>query len=460
MREKVMPLSPYGQEKPKKLFIITSSGGGGLIQAANAKEQEARAEDPNLIVIRKDVLRDWMGKGFGKFCSDRWNKAQIKGDVAALKFLIGVQFLFDYASWPIFFFRSLWTLFKEDVDRVVDTQPMGTSAILKAIRIYNYKKGKTIKLEKILVDLPTKLATHFFGPIKRLGKADRLFLKLVTISPLLEKGETSEDFWQKNCRLSESNIHYEDVYVRQSFRKFQNKPKIETSFPFFIRYKNKEELDLLRKSYSRSFLTAQIKEDEVHFSIDPKVRVFTILLGSQPAGEATLNYVKKFAQIARESNSPKIPICLFVFCADHNPREMSLFRKVVDYIARMKEYPKNFSLIPFSFQSDDVIASLFYRSDLTCTRSGGQTAMELMCIGSTEMWIHSETKKDQDKRKELTLEQLLEGIPGWEAANACYLQKICNAKIVTPETFAPLARRFLRANDRLATPIRQLQSTG
>lgn len=457
MREKIMSLS-QSKEKPKKILIITSSGGGGLIQAANAKEQEARAKDPSAIIVRKDILKDWMGKGFGKFCCNRWNGAQIKGDVATLTWLIWAQFLFDYFCWPNFFFRSLWILFKMDIDEVIDTQPMGTSAIVKAIRIYNKKRDKSLKLEKVLVDLPTKQATHFFHPIKRLGKSDRLFLKLTTIAPLLEEGETAEEFWQKNCRLSDSDIHYEDVYVRQSFRKFQNKPRTTDSFPLFIRYKNKEELNFLKKTCGRGPLAFEIKEDEVHFSIAPQALVITVLLGSQPASEATLNYVKKFAQIARETNASKMPIHLFVFCAEHQPRHTTLFRKVVESISRMKEYPKNLSVIPFSFQNDDVIASLFYRSDLSCTRSGGQTAMELMCVSSGEIWIHSETKKDSDKKKEISLEQLLEGIPGWEAANACYLQKVCGAKIVTPETFAPLARRFFRSNERTSGTSRDLES--
>jgi hypothetical protein len=455
----MMPLSTPNQEKRNKILIITSSGGGGLIQAANAKEQEARAKDPHVAIVRKDVLKDWFGKGFGTFCCSQWNGAQLKGDVARLKFLIGVQYLFDYFCWPIFFFRSLWTLFRENVDRVIDTQPMGTSAILKAIRIYNHKKKKQLVLEKILVDLPTKKATHFLRPIKRLAKADRAYLKLVTIAPLLEEGQTAEEFWHMNGRLAEVNIQYEEVYVRQAFRKLQNKPRSAEALPLFVRYKNKEELDLLRKSCKKSFLTTQVRKDEVHFSIPLEARVITLLLGSQPSGEATLNYVKKFAQIARESSAPKIPICFFVFCADHLPHQISLFRKVVDYVARMKDYPKNFSVIPFSFQEDDVIASLFHRTDLSCTRSGGQTAMELICVSSGEMWIHSETKREAQSKRELSLEELLKGIPGWEEANACYLQKICNAKIVTPETFAPLARRFLRSSDGSAASTRDLQST-
>lgn len=362
-----------GPEKMKKLLLITSSGGGGLLQAANAKEQEARTKNPDLVVIRKDVLKDWMGSIFGRFCLERWNGAQIKGDVAALRFFIAAQYFFDYLCWPHLFVCTLYTLFKEEVDHVIDTQPMGTSAILKALRIYNYRRKKRVCLQKILVDLPTKAATHFFRPIRRLSKKDRPHLKLTTIAPLLDEGQTVEDFWHTNCRLTEKEVHYEDVNVRQAFRKYQHLPKKTAEQPIFIRYKSKEERDLMQQTYQKGKLRGVVKGgNEAHFSIAPNSRLITLLLGSQPANEATLNYVKKFIQIAKEPNFPKGPCHLFVFCAEHKPGEQSLFRKVANYVDRVKKYPSQLTIVPFSFQDDDVIAPLFFRSDLTCTRSGGR----------------------------------------------------------------------------------------
>lgn len=449
--------NPLG--KPKKLLIITSSGGGGLIQTANAKEQEARVADPYLIIVRKDVLRDWMGNVFGKFCSEMWNGAQMKGNIAALRFVISAQYIFDYFCWPYFFLRALCTLFKEDVDQVIDTQPLGTSAILKALRIYNRKRNKNVRLQKVLVDLPTKAATHFFRPIKNLSKKDRPYLQLTTIAPLLDEGQTAEDFWQTNCRLSEKEIHYEDVYVRQSFRKFQHKKRSAQDFPVFVRFKSSDELRLMKHTFEKGSLAGSVKGDEVHFSISPKDRLIAVLLGSQPASEATFNYVKKFLRIGQEESSPDRLCHIFVFCSEHKPHEQSLFRKVADYVAEIKQYPKNVTIVPFSFQRDDCIAPLFFRSDLTCTRSGGQTAMELMCVSTGEMWIHSETKKDPEQKEDLSLEQLLEGIPGWEAANALYLKKVRNAKIVTPETIVPIAEKLFQSKtntDRSAHPIESM----
>lgn len=452
---------PFGDPplKPKKLLIITSTGGGGLLQTANAKEQEALAADPNIHIVKMDILEDWLGHVFGHFCSESYNSAQRKGNLAAIRFFIQNQYILDFFAWPVFFLRALQTLFKEDPDHIIDTQPLATSAIIKALRIYNRKKGKQVRLQKVLVDLPTKSATHFFRTIKSLTKKDRYFLQLTSIAPLLEDGETAEDFWQKNCNLSEKEIHYEDYYVRQSFKKFQHKKRsLKESFPVFLRTKNEEELGLMKKAFERGSLQGVVKEGEVHFSIAPKDRLITILLGSQPASEATFNYVLNFLQLCQKE-SPKIPCHIFVFCSGYESQNQSLFQKVADTIAEMKDYPRHVTVVPFSFQNDDCIARLFFRSDLTCTRSGGQTAMELMCIGTGEMWIHSETKKDPEQIEELTLEQLLAGIPGWEAANALYLCKVRSARIVTPETIAPIAKKCFQARentDRTAQPIESM----
>jgi hypothetical protein len=454
-----MPHIDSSEPKRKKLLIITSSGGGGLIQAAIAKEQEALAKDPNLLIVKKDVLKDWMGSVFGNWCSGVWNRAQIKGNIAELHFFIASQRVFDYFCWPYLFIRSLLILFKENVDAVIDTQPFGTSAMLKAIRIYNKRRNKQLRLQKVLVDLPTKAATHFFRPIKRLAKKDRLFLQLTTIAPLLEDGQTAEEFWQTNCRLSEKEIHYEDVYVRQSFRKYQNKKRNGNPFPLVVRFKNQEELSLMKKTFGRGSLKATVKDDEIHFSLSSKDRLMTILLGSQPSSLATFNYVKKFVQLCSEKNAPKTRCHIFVFCSEHQPNEQSLFKEVAEYVGKLKKYPGHVTVVPFSFQKDDCIAPLFFRSDLTCTRSGGQTAMELMCVSTAETWIHSETKKAPEQKEPLSLSQLLEGIPGWEAANALYLSKVHQAKVVTPETLAPLMRQFFLLNSGAAHSNRSDRST-
>jgi len=413
--------------KPKKLLIITSSGGGGLIQTANAKEQEALAKDPNLIIIRRDLLKEWVP--FGSFCIHIWNSSQKQGKVLAQMLCVKGQPLGDVLLYPSIFFYALYTFFKEDVDEIIDTQPLGTSAIVRALNIFNRKRKKSVHIDKVLVDLPTRQATHFFRPIKKLSKKLRHLLQLTTIAPLLEEGETAEEFWQETCGLSEKEINLEEVYVRQAFSQFKGKSRPLNSMSIKVRYKGQEELKLMRSSFEKGPIQATIEENEVDFLVESKDRMVTILLGSQPASEGTLSYVKKFAEIAKEF--PQQVIHLFVFCADHKEGEDTLFSKAADLVSRIKDYPKNLSIIPFSFQKESVIAPLFYRSDITCTRSGGQTAMELMCVSTGEIWIHSEAKIGQNP---------IEGIAGWEAASALYLEKLHGAKILTPDLFAPHAK--------------------
>jgi hypothetical protein len=435
-----MPISEETSRCPKSVLIITSSGGGGLLQAANAKEQEIRAKYPDAVVIQRDVMKDWMWKGLGRFFVWQWNRAQLRGDVRAQVFFGAAAPFIEYFFWPHIFFCSLFTIFKRDVDQVIDTQVMGTSAIIKALRVFNRKKKKQVKLEKVLVDMPTSKATHFFSAIKKLSSKDRSFFKLITIAPLLEKGQTEADFWKVHCNLTNRELQYEDFYVRQAFRSYRNRGKTRAATVLKTLYKNEEELGLIQQALGPSLAAAKVQKGHLEFAIGDQDRVITILLGSQPAIDSTLNYVKKFIALAKESQLPRIPTYLFVFCADHKPGSLSLFKMVSDYAARVKGYPSYFSVVPMSFQSDQVIAPLFHRSDITCTRSGGQTAMELLCVGSGQIWIHSEAK---NKTGHYTNEELLAGIPGWESANAVYMQQMGGAKIVTPDSFAPYARPIM-----------------
>jgi hypothetical protein len=419
-------------------LIITSSGGGGLLQAAFAKEQEIKAQHPNAVIILRDVMKDWTWSLAGKFFVGLWNQAQRKGNVRAQALLGSGAPIIEYFFWPYIFFYSLRTLFREDIDQVIDTQVMGTSAVLKALRLFNRARKKKIHLEKVLVDLPTKKAAHFFVPIKALSAKDRKLFKLITVPPLLEKGETEEQFWRKHCNLSHFELQYEDFYVRQAFRKFRHAKRKEEPFQIKTSYKNSEELALLQKSFQRGSIQAEVQKGGVLFQIAPADRLFTILLGSQPASLSTLTYVKRFLQIAKEVASASTPTHLFVFCADHEPGTSSLFQKVSDLVAQESNYPSFFTVIPMSFQSDETIAPLFFRSDMTCTRCGGQTAMELMATARGQIWIHSEAKKEA-----ATNQELLDGIPSWESANAAYMQHNSGAKLVTPDHFMSYGRQLL-----------------
>jgi len=431
------------QEPISKFLIITSSAGGGLLQAAIAQEQCILAEMPHAQIIKCDVLKDWVWKWLGKFCIESWNSAQKKGDVRSQILLTNCHWMFDYLTWPSVFFHTLSILRKGNIDRVIDTQTTSTGAIMKAIRLYNRINKKNVVLEKVVVDLPTRKASHFFRPIKALSKKDKKYLKVRTIAPLLEEGQTAEEFWQHYCGLSETDIHYEDVNVRQAFRSLQGKPRTENSLSIALQFKSKEELYWMEKSFQKGEIQTEVQDNHIRFDIPKEARVITILLGSQPAGLATINYTKQFIQIARELPPGSLPIYLFVFCADHESHKVSLLQAVSQEVQSQENYPSLLSVIPFSFQSEDAIASLFHRSNATCSRSGGGTAMELMAVSTGEIWVHSETKK---KQKDPSLKDLLKGIPAWESESALYLLKLRGAKIVTPDILTPHAYRLLTPN--------------
>lgn len=408
----------------ERILLLYCSGGSGLLQAAIAKEQEILAQDSSAHFIRRDMLKDWYWKFVGQYSIRKWDRAQRIGDVKTLEWCINRQKMADFFFWPWIFYRAVTTFFREKIDRVIDTQPLNTSAVLFALRLYNWRSGKNVVLEKVAVDLPTERNTHFFHSIKKLSEKSRKNLRLITLPPLPDSPEqTPKEFWRKHCGLELQEVVYEYYPVRQSFRKFQGKQRKQETFSFEARFSNAEEGELLQTALRQGSIDARMGESNVRFSLAPEDRVMTLLLGSQPAFTATLGYVREMQKRVEASSLKQVH--LFVLCAKHRPGEDSLLKRVAALAGLSK-----LNVIPLSFQNDEVIAPLFYRSDLTCTRSGGHTAMELMCTMQGEIWIHSESKK---KEGELSLEGLLRGIPGWEAGNALYMHKFHNAKIVTPE---------------------------
>lgn len=397
------------------------------MQAAKAKEQEFRKEYPGVNVIRKNLLTNWIGKFIGNFGESRWNIAQRKGDIRVQERLINLQKYAEYLFWFQIFYWSLRTLFDEEIDRVIDTQCIGTSPILKAIRLYNRKTKKRVYLEKVVVDLPTKRATHFFRTVKKLSEKDRQYFKLITIDPLCEENETPEQFWKEQCNLTLKEIHYEYYYIRDYFRQYQDRLRTTDPFSVLIHVQGSAEAALIERAFKKGRIRGKACKDSFDFQILPRDKLFTILLGSQPSTNATLNYVKQIIKVVEAYGDPQRNYHLFVYCSDYIPGEKSLSYQVCEALAGAKNYSKNLSVIPMSFQDERVIAPLFYRSNVTITRSGGQTAMELMSVMRGQIFIHSESKR-------VDRESLLKGIPGWESGNAVYLEEKKGAKIVTPDT--------------------------
>ncbi len=286
---------------PETVLIIASSGGGGLIQTANAKEQEIRAQNPAARIIRIDLLKDWIWCGLGHGAVHLYNFAQRIGNVFLLRACSAWQPIIDPLFWLPVFMNSLRLFSEENIDRVIDTQPMGTSALLKALAIFNQRSQKKILLEKVVVDLPTPAATHFFGPVKKLSPKERALLKLVTIAPMLEPDQTDEQFWQTHCNLPIEQVQVEEPYVRQAFTKYRKRTGTRSPFSVPIRCKSDEELHLVQQCYQRGPIQDTVLNHDISFAIPPEAYVITLLLGSQPANDATLRYLEIFRQRAKNN---------------------------------------------------------------------------------------------------------------------------------------------------------------
>lgn len=63
------------------ILIITSSGGGGHLQAAHAKRLELMRQSSHAQIIERDILIDWVNKHIGHLFTGMWNKAQTSGNV-------------------------------------------------------------------------------------------------------------------------------------------------------------------------------------------------------------------------------------------------------------------------------------------------------------------------------------------------------------------------------------------
>ncbi|MCB1080411.1 MAG: hypothetical protein KDK69_01190, partial [Chlamydiia bacterium] len=306
-------VSETGKSK-KKLLLITSSGGGGHLQAAQAQRLKALSEDPSTEILQRDILIDWVGKRFGKGFVYLWNISQKKGNLKLLTFLSMNIPVADFLFYLHIFSRVLITIVKEDIDQVIDTQPVGTSAIIRAIKWARKITNKPLKLEKIVTELPTDKVHHFFKPIKSLKPPSRSFLKLITTTPLLNQNQTADAFWQKNCGLTENEVCYESFPLRPSFKKFQNVLRqTNERMSIEIHVHSAEEKFLIADTIKHGSLHSEIYRDKIVITIEPTDKVSTILLGSQPTEEATIKYVKHYIEMMKKAD-PIERHLLFVFC--------------------------------------------------------------------------------------------------------------------------------------------------
>ena len=424
----------------KRILILTSTGGSGHFQAAKAKYHEAKKAYPDAYILQKDILVDWVGL-LGNMATNQWNSAQIRSNIFLLITFSFFQRLADVLFWPWFFFSTVRTCLTYKINHIIDTQPLATSAIIKAIRWIKWWKKKEILFEKIITDLPTKETKHFFSPIKRLSKKDRPFLKLITTKPLLDPDQTEDAFWENQCHLPLKMVCYQPFPLRATFLEYAQKPPFSLeNFSLDFSIPSPIDLSLTKKILSFGKETqAKYSQGKLSLSIPAQDKVAIIMLGAHPNLLSMVAYTKWFITLLQKSKGGNHH--LFVFCNNHQTPKINLQKKILQIMQQEKHYPKHLNIIALPSQNDQIIAPLFHRSNATLTRSGGLTSMEILSICKGIIWIHKEPS--------LTLPTFLfhaktihEGMPKWERGNARYLEIKKGAKLVTPDTFEKISAPY------------------
>lgn len=430
--------------KVRNLLLITSSGGGGHLQAAKAKVASIRSSNPDAIIYQQDLLLDWLGPIIGRLFGWVWNFSMKKGWVVVQERLQQSQRFLDITFWPLIFTYTLTQVIRKDIDEIIDTQPLGTSAIIKAIRLASFWTKKPLLVEKVITELPTEEVTHFFKPIKRLSEKDRIFLRIISAKPLAI--DATKQFWQKACNIDEANVSYEGLPLRPAFYQYIESVPSTISLSISVQYAHHRRMIL--RSLQRGSLQVNIQKEAIYFTVDPEDYVFTLMLGSQPTEKATIQYVRNFISFYRQ-----FPIHrkshLFVLCG-HYYRSCPLLHKIYTVISSTQEYPHGLTVIPLPFQDDTIIAPLFARSDATFTRSGGITSLELMAVARGSIWIHMEQQS-----KNTLFRKPYPYMVSWERGNAFYLHSIKGAQFITPDKlFTVLSQVVARLNKSEVLPSR------
>lgn len=437
------PLRAGTSVTKRKCLIFTNSGGNGHLQSAKMLGDEIKTKFPDAEVVQIDVFEDFFGPIIGRFFAERWNGVQRTGDIAGQELLIScMTFVHSLFFIPIFL-QALRLLFKENFTQVIDTQNISMKAIVRAVRFYNKWTGKHLFIERIITDLPTRDTTLYFPFIKKLSRKDKEILQIKTTKPLLNGEKSDAEFWQKHCRLDMTNIEYAPLPIRSEFRKYANKPKErELPLPLTLTFPDKKSHEDFLKTIAFGSLKTTRKDLSTSLFLEAEDVVSIIMLGVNPNKAAILSYLRAYIEILSRQTYKARRDVIFVLCAKNPPNTVSLQQRILELVLSTKDFPDNLTILPLPYQEDAIIAPLLYRSDMSITKCGGITAMELLSVSHGRILIHRERPANGTPKFLLKRPTVRSGMPPWELGNLRYLRSIKGAQIVTPETFGAICQDF------------------
>lgn len=461
-------VNSFGKGDNKDTLYLWSSGGGGHKSAKEAQTEKEMVKLRDQIIghaseevktgfssrfnnigvftdwckqmgylHEADVLADYVGS-IGVSSAEKWDKAQIEGDVKKQEKLASLQWLSDRVFGPVVFFQTLRDLINHHPRKVVSTQAMATPSILFALCIYNnfFKPSldPEVKLHLYMTDMPTNLSGHFFSSLKRIWEmAGKKHLILHAPKP------TDKDTWLIRCNLPDDQVvelKTKDLPVRASFLKAVENYKPEA--PVSFKVSDPSEVQFLKGALKHQKAVDElIDADNLSFEyqVDDKDKAFFLMLGSQPTKQAIKDYVDRFLLEAKQN--PKENYKLFAFTGKFLPKANCFYKELCEYIQTKKNWPSNLRVVPLSFQSPEHLVNLELKCN-TITRSGGGTVMELLVLNEL---VEGKKSKVKPKLRFIHAQKvegrgLEESIPLWERGNYQHLRGAVGSKhckVVDPQ---------------------------
>lgn len=510
---------------PQKHLIISSSGGNGHIQAAKSKkldiqqnrekihadilkiltrldnfisflQQEDPKENSALINALKkqrkyikiesklvaslmdssipeyDLLLDWAPLGKQGVS---WNDGYAQnGKIRHQEKLVGLQGVANFIFAPFVFYHLIRALLATGAEHVIDTQAMATKSICRAVRYVNWLNRKAIRIgekkpitiTKVMTDLPTTFATHFYAGIRALSKKDKALLTIQTAPPLInvtkynkhnEKGEKDiakleRSFWRAHLGdLSHLKIVYERFPVRQAFfdKILTDRERIYKE-GLSIKINQQDE-----REYLKSILSCDEAKWDKNYSNQKKLtiaagrndRIMCLMLGST-GGIAAKEYINNV--ISKQNPLSGVKQYFYIFCGLRKGGN-DLYSEIVDYLQGQRNcnnISSNLFIIPLGAQDAEHIAPIFARSNTLLIRSSGLCSMEVLVATTPDqqILIHSESK-GCSKNNMSWFEFLMAGMIKWERGNGCYIIDKRNAMFVNPYRIMELGLNFLMPSD-------------
>lgn len=410
---------------PTGLFFWARSGGGhrtakdGIKQQKikeYAKQGETLDTKHDIDITSEKVLNavkiPFMG-GCGDFGVNAWDGAQKRGDLQFLKTYASLGWIGEIIFYPLVYFQVKWMLqdLKVEPEFIVSTQAFCMRAMVHAMHTVNKEKNWNMHMNVYLTDLPSKKAIHFFPSIRRVT-ADKELRKLITLHaapPLLHANQSSEeerDFWKTHCGkinvITNENFPIREAFLEtEKLKEKMEKPVVQVN----VRLNHSEEQAIIRSGLTRAALDSVVIDDkQVSFNIQKSDKVAFLMLGSQPTTQSVLNWLHTFVNSSRESGREDRQHYFFFYCGGaHSDQErnglLEAVQQELEALKREEKIPAHFNIVPFTNQDADEIALLMARSDVSITRSGGATSMELLQLNQADLpkrqnkltLIHSES---------------------------------------------------------------------